>query len=234
MPRSTNQAGHNSAGSPADPVPSSGLRTTLTLLLLLHFFALFVAVVSNFGARSGLRLQLREVPGVRTYLHLLNMDTAYNYHLVFGTREDRDFQCELVLAPGQRPQTAGQAGEDQRETVLLMPHDMWPGSRRRRYLMLSHNTAANVGDDQIESLLPAALASGMLRQRGVTAGTHLWRCVGLEPASQDVAASRSPDREFTPIVVYEADLLPGTRGWEPVKRSDVTERTESRSDGDSR
>jgi hypothetical protein len=118
--------------------------------------------------------------------------------------------------------------------MLLMPHDMWPGSRRRRYLMLGHNMAANVGDDQIESLLPAALASGMLRQRGVTAGTHLWRCVALEPASRDVAASRRSDREFTPIVVYEADLLSGSRGWEPVKRSAVTERTESRSENDSR
>jgi hypothetical protein len=234
MPRSTNQAGHEFADSAVDPLPPSGLRTTLTLLLMLHLFALFVAVVSNFGARSGLRLQLREVPGVRTYLHLLNMDTAYNYHLVFGTREDRDFQCELILSPGQRPQAAGQGGEDERETMLLVPPDMWPGSRRRRYLMLSHNMAANVGDDQIESLLPSALASGMLRQRGVTAGTHLWRCVGLEPASRDDAASRGSDREFTPIVVYEADLLPGTGGWEPVKRSAVTERTESRSDGDSR
>jgi hypothetical protein len=234
MPGSTDATDHESAAAAGDQLAQSGLRTTLTLLLLLHLFALFVAVVSNFGARSGLRLQLREVPGVRTYLHLLNMDTAYNYHLVFGTREDRDFHCEVVLNRGQRSETAAKAGEDQRDAIPLMPRDMWPGSRRRRYLMLSHHTAGNVGDDKIESVLPAALASGMLRQRGVAEGTHLLRCVGLEPASRDDEEWRSSDREFAEIVIYEADLLPGTSGSEPVKRSDVTERTESRSDGDSR
>jgi hypothetical protein len=171
---------------------------------------------------------------MRAYLQLLNMDTAFNYHLVFGTREDRDFQCELVLNRDQRSGTAGQPGEDQLESIPLVRRDLWPGSRRRRYLMLSHNAAANVGDDQVESLLPAALASGMLRRHGVTEGTHLFRCVGLEPASRDAAESRNPDRDSAPVVVYEADLLPGTTGWEPVKRSDVTERTESRSDGDAR
>ncbi|NIL99316.1 MAG: hypothetical protein GTO53_14590 [Planctomycetales bacterium] len=224
----------DAAGAGQVKLPSSGLRSVLTLLLLLHLFALFVAVVSNFGARSGLRLQLREVPGVRPYLQLLNMDTAWNYHLVFGTREDRDFHCEVVLQPGGRSSAAESGGGDRSEVIPLMPADVWPGSRGRRYLMLAYNTAANAGSDQVESVLPAALASGMLRQRGVSEGTHLFRCLGLEPASRDAAASQRPQREPLPRVVYEADLLPGTSGWEPVKRSDVTERTESRSAEDQR
>ncbi len=228
MSGSPQSSPHDSAEAGQLQLPSAELRNGLTLLLILHLFALFVAVVSNFGARSGLRLQLREVPGVRTYLQLLNMDTAYNYHFVFGTREDRDYQCEVMVRPPPRSATSQAGGPLQEESLRLIPADLWPGSRRRRYLMLSHHMAANVGDDQLESLLPATLASGLLRQRGVTEGTHLLRLIGLAPASRDNADTRRPE-EWGPVVVYEADLLPGTGGWEPVKRSDVTERTQSSS-----
>ena len=41
--------------------PSPGVRTLLTFLLFFHFFAIFAGIAGNFGARSGLRRQLRAI-----------------------------------------------------------------------------------------------------------------------------------------------------------------------------
>ena len=53
------------SGSPG--IPSQGVRTLITLLLFFHLFALFAGVAGNFGARSGLRRELRESPGIQPY-----------------------------------------------------------------------------------------------------------------------------------------------------------------------
>ena len=215
MSKRTSAAGEKSAGAVNSKAQTSELtRNILTLLLLLHFFALGVAIVSNFGARGGLRMHLRKVPGVRPYLQLLNMDTAYDYRLVHGTREDWDFQCEVV-------------SDSDEDAIQLVSQDLWPGIRLRRYLMLSHHAAVNVGDDPIESILPAALASGMLRRHGRSEGSFLFRCLGLEPLGLE-DEERRPDRTFLTSTVYEADLLPAAGGWEPAKRSAVSERTQSK------
>jgi hypothetical protein len=203
--------------------PSKGVRTVVTYLLFLHLFAVGVAVTSNFGARGGLRLQLREVPGIRPYLQTLNLDTAYSYHLVFGNREDWDYQCEVELnRTGDGPAAPGA------EKIELMPPDAWPGTRRRRYLMLGLNTALNEGNEQIESVLPAGLANGMLRRHSVQGGTHRFRCVGLAPLRMsDFDLPGTNDRPLRSTTVYEADLVSGPTGWDPVKRADQLQRTQS-------
>lgn len=217
--RASAGAGERGGADTAAALPEAK-RNVITLLLLLHFFALAVAIASNFGAPTGLRMHLRKVPGVRPYLQLLNLDTAYSYQLVRGTREDWDFQCEVTSAGDPEP-------------IQLVPPDVWPGIRLRRYLMLSHFTAFNVGDDQTESILPAALASGMLRQHGQTEGEYLFRCLGLEPLRLN-DEERTTDRTFLTSTVYEADLLPAANGWEPAKRSAPSERTQSTKDVESR
>ncbi len=73
--------------------PSAGVRTFLTFLLFFHFFAIFAGISGNFGARSGLRRQLRASPGVQPYLHTLGLDTGYDHGIISNTADDWDHLC---------------------------------------------------------------------------------------------------------------------------------------------
>lgn len=215
------------------PLPSQGVRTIVTLLLFVHLSALAIAVLVNFGTyRSALRNQLGEVPGIRSYLHGMHMDTAYNYQFVLGLQEDWDHTCEILLETPEGFQ--GQADEIAAlESLPLIPEGTWLGMRRRRYLMLGLHTALNLGDDGRESLLPTALANGMLHRHGVTDGVHRFRCRNLMPLTMNNMSSADSEQRdpYNPQLyadVYQADLLPSRNGWNPSKVESLGQMTQLR------
>ena len=84
----------SNAASPG-PVGSNTWQTAISLLVFIHLFALFAAVVGNFGPVSPLRGRLGAVPLLRPYLEFLDMDLAYNYHLVDAS----EFDAPLAVEP---------------------------------------------------------------------------------------------------------------------------------------
>jgi hypothetical protein len=71
----------NDAESP--PLPSNGIRTTVTFLIFVHFFFLLVSIKSKMTA-SGLEQDLRDrAPGLTPYTQYLGMDLPYTFHLTY-------------------------------------------------------------------------------------------------------------------------------------------------------
>ncbi len=224
------------SGSPG--IPSQGVRTLITLLLFFHFFALFAGVAGNFGARSGLRRELRESPGIQPYLRTLWMDTGYDFGLIYNNPYDFDHTCQIELNPATTENEQGeneQAGSEQieRTFVDLMPEGIWDGMRQRRYLALAQKLRLHLGDNNEEADLVAALAGGMLRKANVENGTHLFRCliqqtqdrVGLDEIAPEM---RDPEHEDWFATFYEADLILDQNRWSPSKREDRGSMTQSR------
>jgi hypothetical protein len=63
------------------PPPGSGLQSTISFLIFLHFFFLLVGIKASTGSPSALDQDLADkVPGLRAYLQLLAMDTDYMWN----------------------------------------------------------------------------------------------------------------------------------------------------------
>ena len=209
-------------------IPSQGVRTLITLLLFFHLFALLAGVAGNFGARSGLRRQLRESPGIQPYLRTLWMDTGYDFGLIYNNPYDFDHRCQIELNPA-----TGGNEQAERTFVDLMPKGIWDGMRQRRYLALAQKLRLHLGDNNEEADLVAALAGGMLRKANVENGTHLFRCliqqtqdlVSLEEIAPEM---RDPEHEEWFATFYEADLILDQNRWSPSKREDRGSMTQSR------
>jgi len=195
---------HHSTSRPTEPPLSAGLRTTISFLLFLHLFALFVAVVSNARPVSALRRGLRRTPFVRQYLQLLNMDLGYNYQLTYATELDTDHFVEIEL------NWNGQTSPDA-DTLTLPDSSIRFPLRRNRYHNLTRTMAILMDEERMESELPAAIARGMLREHGIEAGRHRFRCRRHYLLTMADAGSVDPgDRDpFLPRrygTAYEADI----------------------------
>ncbi|MFV2069455.1 MAG: hypothetical protein ACC645_21025 [Pirellulales bacterium] len=186
-------------------LPPEGLRTLVSFLLFFHLFALSVAVAANARPVSRLRNSLLQIPGVRAYLDLLNMDLAYNFHLTHATELDTDHFVEIEL------DWNGKTDPKARRIVLPEP-GMRPGIRKRRFRNLARVMAAVVGEDDVESLLPHAVARGLLASNGIDQGHHRFRCrrhfllqakdvQSIDPAAHD------PFHSSRYGTAYEADLI---------------------------
>lgn len=184
-----------------DGLPSQGVRTVVSLLLVFHLFALLVAIGSNSGdLSSSLQLQLRRVPLLMNYLQFLDMDLSYNFALTQDTILDIDHAVtvEFSLPDG---------GSEQ---VSLPDDSMWPGTRYRRYQRLAENMADLALDPDREALLPRAIAASVMSRHGVDEATIT--CRGhyiLRP--EDVYSSdlslRDPYHERRYRTVYSAKVL---------------------------
>ncbi len=184
--------------------PSQGVRTTISLLLFLHLFALFVAIVSNARPVSPMRRQLRAVPVVEPYLRLLHMDLAYNYHLTYASEFDTDHFFELRL-DGAAPDAAPQ------QIALFPPPDAGTGLAAQRYRNLALNAAQAVGNPNVEGLIPQAVAQRLLQERGIDSGGHelLLRRHLLQSREAVTAADaqlRDPYSSNYYANAYEADV----------------------------
>lgn len=172
--------------------PSQGLKTALSFLLFLHLFALAVAVTSNESA-SQLEIGLRKTPLVVPYLQTLLMDLSYSFNLTFGPSDtdvsDAESWIEADLTTPTGPQT-----------IVLPETGLEPRQRLRRYESLARTAAAQVGNQNSESLLPAAIARGLVGRTGATGG------------SIRIVRGSLPNDAFTPYTptrrnLYDARIL---------------------------
>ena len=199
-------AAAKSADSDADDVlPSSGVRTALSLLLVVHFLALFVAVASNAGYVSPLRRAFRNVPGVVTYLQSLHMDLAYNYHLTYGESIDTDHFAQVEV---------NWKGKSSPEATLLELPDVsiQPGIRRGRYFNLTRAMSSRSEVEEIAGLLPLAIAQRLLVENDVADGTHRFRCrrhymLDTVDVGSTNPADRDPEDPSRFDTIYEANLF---------------------------
>ena len=190
---------------PADVLPSSGVRTALSLLLVVHMLALFVAVASNAGPPSPLRQAFRNVPGAVTYLQALHMDLAYNYHFTYGEPLDTDHFAQMEL------NWQGQSGPE--ATLLELPDvSIQPGIRRGRYFNLTRTMSGLTGVDEIAGLLPLAIAQRLLVENDITEGTHRFRCrrhytLDTVDVGSPIPADRDPEDPSRFDTIYQANLF---------------------------
>lgn len=197
-----------SVNSPCDAaLPSQGVRTVVTLLLLWHLFALAVAIGSNFGVESELRMALRQVPLVEPYLQLLDMDIAFDVRWTDGSETDQDHTL-IVEAP------AAAGAEPQR--ILLPPDDLFPGQRRRRYQMLAYHLAeqAQQENDALVSAIPQAVGGKWLAELGAKELTLRCRAhsvqTALDASAADPARSNpKADRYYRDV--YQAKVFRGEK-----------------------
>ena len=221
------------ASEEASEMPSQGVRTLITFFLFFHFFAILAGISGNFGARSGLRRQLRASPGVQPYLHTLGIDTGYGYDLISNTADDWDHLCQIVIDPPADFDGSSEAAESLRK-IDLIPEGTTPwGMQKKRYLMLGTWLSAVQGDNNEEASLVSAIAGGMLRNAGIDEGAH--RFLLLSQRTQDMVsldemepAIRDPYYPGWFDTVYNADLILDEDRWSPSKRGGQGEMTQSR------
>jgi hypothetical protein len=170
--------------------PSPTVRTTVTLLLIVHLFAVGIGVLSAARPLSALRNKLADVPLVRPYLQLLHMDVAYNFHLTDGTEIDVDHFAVVA------PQEASADGPDADGAVRLPQRGLAPGIRRERLQQLAFFAApGQLGDPEVKTLLPKSVAVGLLRSAAAPHGTYRLRIRRQMPVAREHA--HSPQRSLS-------------------------------------
>ena len=196
-----------SADSDADDVlPSSGgLRTALSLLLVVHFLALFVAIASNAGPPSPLRQAFRNVPGAVWYLQALHMDLGYDYHQTYDDQLDYDHFAQIEIG--------GSSTDDGDTAVIDLPTaNLRPGIRQRRYLNLTRSIASRAAQEEIAGLLPLAVARTMLAEKEIDSDKHRFRCrfhavLAPEDLESPNPEDKDPYHSSLYETIYEADLF---------------------------
>ncbi|HEV3418036.1 MAG TPA: hypothetical protein VG056_14515, partial [Pirellulales bacterium] len=121
--------------SPEMRMPGQQVRTIVTLLLLLHLFAVWLAIMtsSESGASSLLR-DIKEVPRfIEAYLTQFWLDRGYDYYLMNDQNWDFHLEATVKYADGHS------------EGPILLPEpDLWLGERRQRYQQLAGFVAQDI------------------------------------------------------------------------------------------
>ena len=217
-------------------LPSSGVRTAISFLLFVHLFLLGGAVLGNLNIRSPLMAKLVSTPGIRQYLSILNLNTAFQFALT----DEGDHQVLIALDVPQNSKPAASDSEaEPRMTpaqlnaykkVELMPQPVSPGIRKRRYLKLGQLLAQ--GSDETVSFLAVALANGLLNEiqinppatpqnQGEKQEHHLicfdQVLIPLLPSGSDPAELR--------VTAFDRTVYPAGKSWgvtQPVNRSEAS------------
>lgn len=190
--------------------PSQGVRTFASLLIFIHLFAVAIAMTSRattvdteFGpAGSELFSRIRDVPLMMDYLQLLEMDESYNYAWTQGGPMDAASSIEVELElddPNSEPLVTSIPGGH-----------FWPPLRAQRHRSLALTAAALVGNENLENILPQALAERFVTEHGANSGTiriiRHYPQSPLEASSLDETVSDPfSDRYYE--TVYEARVL---------------------------
>ena len=148
MPKTSSRHNESPAELPAN------VRTIISLVLFVHLFAVVLAIATNFGPLSELRGGLR-VNFLMRYLQLLNMDSAYNFHYMYGDPLDFDQMIEVELGGGE---------SEEARTVQLPESGLGNGLRRRRYEQLAQSVAEQAGNEDTEHILPGAIATHLMSE----------------------------------------------------------------------
>lgn len=193
-----------SAAGSARP-PNQAVRTIVSFLLFLHFFALGVAILSNWSP-SSLATRLRGVPGVRPYLQWLDQDQAYIglYNLHDGMSEDTDAAVEVDLTLDNGAQ---------RKFVLPAP-GLRPHQRFRHFSRLAEVAADLAPNQDLQSIVPQAIAKHYVAEvqaeghkvsGGMVRVKH-WLLQPMEAIGSSNPAERDPHSAVYDRKLYEARI----------------------------
>lgn len=147
----------SSLSSNAEPqLPPEWVRTVLSLLFVIHLFAVGVALIGRMPVSSELFRRLANVRFLAAYRQLLDMDLPYNYPLTRADTLDIDHSIEAVV----------KLPDGKTEVVTLPPAGIPAGERARHWRQLTQNMAMFVGNPDIESILPTHLGLGLVKRYG--------------------------------------------------------------------
>jgi hypothetical protein len=159
----------------------------------------------SYTAASPLEQRVLEI---LPYLKVLDIDPIHSYpslarwHLTHSMPTDVDFSVEVTAA----------LSDGTTQTVSIPPAGVWPAQRLRRYQSLANVMGSLVENEDLESLLPKAIAGSILRQAGSTRGTIQIFSHDL-PGMEDMTSSRPERRDPNNAVyrrrVYSAQVLIG-------------------------
>jgi hypothetical protein len=182
----------NEAAEPASPpgIPSEGVRTVVSLLLFIHIFVVWLAIMTS--SESGGPQLLRDIKetGLDSYLTQFWLDRGYDYYLM--NDQNWDFRLEA---------TVNYADGHSDSPVLLPEANLWPRERRERYQELAGLVAQNIAraagpdareiDVERKSLLPKSIGGSLLRQHPGAESVSL-KCIFHRGISREELRSENP------------------------------------------
>lgn len=226
------------------PLPSPAVQGVVSLVVVIHLFAIFVGAFSNQLPISRevqpLRVQLRRTPGLVEYLQTLGMDFAFNHRrvnfmLTGASLEDVDHYVDIVR-DWEDPFAESPAAIPADRKLPLEPAGPLSTARKGRYLNLALSVALNTVDEDLESTLPQTIINRLMAENAIQGGRHRFRCRAQllqEPGNVDAGdpSLRDPYHERWFDDVYQADVVPGDGRWLLSKvagRGEVTRVRQSR------
>lgn len=200
------------------PAEGHGVRTVVSLLIFVHLFLVAIAFTS-YSSASALQQRLLQVfaPYLKTFSFDVNRTygASARYHLTHALQTDVDYAVEVDAKINGRT-----------EQVFIPPADIWPHQRRQRYQALANATGWLFEDPVAQSVLPRAIAGGVLESLGASQGTIRVRAhylVSLENMSSASPAQRDPYAPGYYNTVYEAAVLVSDGNVDLLKRSAAAE-----------
>jgi hypothetical protein len=175
-------------------LPKSEIRTAVSFLLFLHFFAIGVMIVGT-ERSSDLGAALAQVPGIKQYREGLMLIMPYSYYLTRGMMGG-ELDVDHTLIANVK------FSDGSEEEVLLPEPGTWPGQRLHRYQTLARNVAIfgdeTIGMPELSGLLVQSIARSILeREQEKGAQSLQLRCRGrlTLPAMADFDPDNLPQRE---------------------------------------
>lgn len=198
-------------------LPSESVRGFVSLLLLIHLFAVAVGLLAYTSASP---LERRMVRTMSPYLRTLNFDLTHVYpavarlHLTHAAPTDVDF---TITGTARLP--------DGKTVDWKLPRSgLIPAIRSQRDQYLA-NTVGGLTDresEELEAILPRAMAAAELRRSNARSGSIKVTAHYL-PELEDLggtdASRRNPDDPSYFRDVYDADALLGPGGIDLLKKA---------------
>jgi hypothetical protein len=202
---------------PSPALPSETVRGFVSLLIIIHVFAVVVALASYTSA-SRLQIKLSKEM-LAPYLRNFNFDMTHVYpavtrlHLTHADVADIDFALS-----GELKNAAGQP-----ESWQLPESGLWPRIRYQRQLQLA-NAAGGLAqrEDEEAEILPRALATSKLQAAGAKSGTlkvTAHYLPNIEDLTSPETARRDPFNATYYQAVFDAKTLAGPMGLDLLKTS---------------
>lgn len=207
---------HSSTTRDALTLPSEGVRSLVSLLLIIHLFGVAVVLYSNASRsltgddpqrQANSLCQSLRVPFLVPYVQYLFQDEASNqrnYRLTHDEFIDLDYRVtfDLKLPDGKV------------EKVVFPAEGLWPGQRRQRMQALANKAGQRLVLEQTlpgeENVLPRILAQQLVNKYGAKSGTIVIRGHQvIEPNRVDGTdvALADPMNAAYYMTPYEATLL---------------------------
>lgn len=208
--------------------PSANVRTFITLVLIIHLFALVVAMMSTrMGLTSPLQLQLRTVPVLSRYLQWLWMDLNYDYYYTNGEVNHPQTGERMAVTPGadfDHYIEISMKKPDGEQVAVTLPEAAFPRQRYLREQRLADEIVRRIGDSNHESRLPAEITRFFMENYGAESAE--FRCIEQAPIAPEVLteptddlASRDPEdaRYFTVVFEGTARLVKGNFVFQKIE-----------------